>query len=276
MFGYVTINKEALSKEEYQRFRAHYCGLCRTLGERYGKVGRTALSYDMTFMGMLLTSLYEPAEETGEQRCAARPARPHAYVVSEASRYAADMNIALAYHVCRDHMEDDNSTSARAKVKLLKKPYAQVKALYPDKCALIEECVANIREIEKDKNAPLDAPSNETGRLLGAIYAWKDDLWAPTLYDMGSALGRFIYVMDAYDDLADDLKRNRFNPLISLREKQDFEEMCQKILTMHIAECAQEFEKLPIINDANILKCVLYSGVWTRYAYLQKRKEEKK
>ena len=99
---------------------------------------------------------------------------------------------------------------------------------------------------------------------------------AQGLYDMGSALGRFIYVMDAYDDLADDLKRNRFNPLISLREKQDFEEMCQKILTMHIAECAQEFEKLPIINDANILKCVLYSGVWTRYAHLQKRKEEKK
>ena len=92
---------------------------------------------------------------------------------------------------------------------------------------------------------------------------------------MGAALGRFIYVMDAYDDLAEDEKRGRFNPLLELRKREDFEEMCKKILVLHIAECAREFEKLPIVNDANLLKNVLYSGVWTKYAYLQKRKEEK-
>ena len=221
MFGYVTINKETLSAEEYQRFRAQYCGLCHVLAQRYGKVGRAVLSYDMAFLSALLASLYEPEERAGEERCGARPAKPHAYVFSEATEYAADMNVALAYHVCADHAKDDKSASARAQMKLLAKP----------------------------------------GRLLGAVYAWKDDLWAPTLGDMGAALGRFIYVMDAYDDLAEDEKRGRFNPLLELRKREDFEEMCKKILVLHIAECAREFEKLPIVNDANRLKNVLYSGV---------------
>lgn len=275
MFGYVTINKDALSAEEYQRFRAQYCGLCHVLAQRYGKVGRAVLSYDMAFLSALLASLYEPEERAGEERCGARPAKPHAYVFSEATEYAADMNIALAYHVCADHAKDDKSASARAQMKLLAKPYARVKELHPETCAAIEACIAAIAEIERDPAAGLDAPANETGQLLGAVYVWKDDLWAPTLHDMGAALGRFIYVMDAYDDLAADEKRGRFNPLLALRGRSDFEEMCKKILVLHIAECAREFEKLPIINDVNVLKNVLYSGVWTKYAYLQKRKEEK-
>ena len=85
--------------------------------------------------------------------------------------------------------------------------------------AAIESRIAAIAEIERDPAAGLDAPANETGRLLGAVYAWKDDLWAPTLGDMGAALGRFIYVMDAYDDLAEDEKRGRFNPLLEVRNE---------------------------------------------------------
>ena len=109
MFGYVTINKETLSAEEYQRFRAQYCGLCHVLAQRYGKVGRAVLSYDMAFLSALLASLYEPEERAGEERCGARPAKPHAYVFSEATEYAADMNVALAYHVCADHAKDDKA-----------------------------------------------------------------------------------------------------------------------------------------------------------------------
>ena len=165
---------------------------------------------------------------------------------SEATEYAADMNVALAYHVCADHAKDDKSASARAQMKLLAKPYARVKELHPETCAAIESRIAAIAEIERDPAAGLDAPANETGRLLGAVYAWKDDLWAPTLGDMGAALGRFIYVMDAYDDLAEDEKRGRFNPLLELRKREDFEEMCKKILVLHIAECAREFESSPL------------------------------
>ena len=223
MFGYVTINKETLSAEEYQRFRAQYCGLCHVLAQRYGKVGRAVLSYDMAFLSALLASLYEPEERARARvRCGRAACQAiGAYVFSEATEYAADMNVALAYHVCADHAKDDKSASARAQMKLLAKPYARVKELHPETCAAIESRIAAIAEIERDPAAGLDAPANETGRLLGAVYAWKDDLWAPTLGDMGAALGRFIYVMDAYDDLAEDEKRGRFNPC-SMRKPERF------------------------------------------------------
>ena len=276
MFGYVTINKETLSAEEYQRFRAQYCGLCHVLAQRYGKVGRAVLSYDMAFLSVLLASLYEPEERAGEERCGARPAKPHAYVFSEATEYAADMNVALAYHVCADHAKDDKSASARAQMKLLAKPYARVKELHPETCAAIESRIAAIAEIERDPAAGLDAPANETGRLLGAVYAWKDDLWAPTLGDMGAAPGRFIYVMDAYDDLEGDLHHGRYNPLRELSKQEDFEELIRQSLMLVMGECTREFELLPLIRDVDILRNILYGGCWGRYQLKQQKREKDK
>ena len=82
--------------------------------------------------------------------------------------------------------------------------------------------------------------------------------------------------MDAYDDLQEDLKKNRYNPLISLYQGEAYDETCLQILNMMMAECSLEFEKLPCLQDADILRNILYAGVWTKYSQLQtKRKEEK-
>ena len=68
MFGFVVANQQALSPEELQRYRAVYCGLCRALGSRHGATARLTLTYDMTFLILLLNSLYEPEETCGEGR----------------------------------------------------------------------------------------------------------------------------------------------------------------------------------------------------------------
>ena len=77
MFGYVSINPQALSEDEKHRFRAFYCGLCRVLREAYGDVGRLTLSNDMTFLTLLLAALYEPEEKAFDERCALHPLKPH-------------------------------------------------------------------------------------------------------------------------------------------------------------------------------------------------------
>ena len=276
MFGYVLINPEKLSRERQERFKAFYCGLCRNLRRRYGLAGSAALSYDMTFLALLLNALYEPTERAGEERCAPHPVKRHGYVESEATDYAADMNIALAYYKCLDDWQDDSKLLASAEAAMLKRAYERVKAGHTGKCLAIETWLQDIHRIESDGNMAVDLPVNATGRMLGELFAYRDDEWAETLRQVGNGLGRYIYFMDAYDDLDADMRRNRFNPLKPSRVREDYEAMCRSAMTMMIADATQAFEALPIVQDVDILRNILYSGIWSKYAMLQKKRESGK
>ena len=97
MFGYIAINKAEMKFKDYDMYQAYYCGLCRRLKECYGKRGQLTLSYDMTFLIVLLTGLYEPKTITGEIRCIAHPLEKHPTKINEYTDYAASMNLILSY-----------------------------------------------------------------------------------------------------------------------------------------------------------------------------------
>ena len=277
MFGYVVVNRETLSPENEARFRAYYCGLCKALRKRYGLNGALTLSNDMTFLSIVLSSLYEPEEQTGREICLNHPFKKHDWILSEAADYAADMNIMLAYHLCMDAWRDEKKALSLAEAGLIKKGYEKVVKLYPEKCEFVGDMIRALSDIEaKGPDGDIDRPTNLTGELIGEIFAYKDDEWKKPLTRMGAALGRFIYIMDAYDDLPRDLKKKCYNPLKPIAHVEDFEDRCLDMLTMHIAECTAEFEDLPIIKDAGIIRNILYSGVWSKYAYIQSRKEKDK
>ena len=274
MFGYVVTNPQTLSKERQQRFRAFYCGVCHALRLKYGLPGSATLSYDMTFLALLLNALYEPEEHTREERCPAHPMKRHAYVDSPVMEYAADINVILAYYKCEDDWTDDRKLIAAAGSGLLKRAYRRASKAHPEKCGAIERWMAEIRDIERSRLEQIDAPVNATGSMLGELFVYRPgDAWADTLRAMGDGLGRFIYFMDAYDDLPGDLRKGRFNPLKPMREREDYEQLCRSALMMMAADAAQAFEQLPIVLDADILRNVLYSGVWSKYAQLQKKRE---
>ena len=276
MFGYVITNCKTLTDAQRARFRSLYCGMCRTLRERYGNLGRFTLSYDMTFVAMVLSALYEPEEQTGRERCLAHPVKPHDYAVNPLMDYAVDLNVALAYHKCADNWRDDRNPAYAAASAALKGAYRKAQAHQPDKCRAIENWMTEIRRIEERGVEEIDPPMNLTGRMLGTLFAYRDDYWASDLYKMGEGLGRFIYFMDAYDDLESDVRRKRFNPLKPMMGQSDFEEVCKAGLTMMMADCAEAFERLPIVKDADLIRNILYSGVWAKYGYLQTKKATRK
>ena len=271
MFGYITIAPAGLSKERQERYRAMYCGLCHTLGKQFGSIGQMTLSYDVTFLYLLLTSLYEPEEKRSTERCLPHPVHAHPYVTNELAGYCCDMNVALAYHKCMDDWHDDKSPIGRTEAALLRKGYEQVLARHPQKCKAIEECLNELNRLEKS-GGTLDAAANLSARLLGILYRWREDLWADELEQMGQALGRFIYLMDAYDDLPQDKRKKRFNPLTAYESQQDYEAFVKESLTMLIGECTEIFEALPLVQDMDILRNILYAGCWTRYEQLQQKR----
>ena len=139
MFGYLVAAPELMTEPQLGRYRAAYCGLCHALKERFGQASRFSLTYDMAFLTLLLGSLYEPQEQTGRERCVAHPMKPHAYLTTRFTDYAADLSVALAYHKCLDDWNDDRSVRARAYAGMLERAYGDVKQRLPRQCAAIED-----------------------------------------------------------------------------------------------------------------------------------------
>ena len=260
MFGYITTDPDSLTKEEKERYRAVYCGLCRQLGIQFGFVGQASLTYDLTFVSMLLSSLYDMEETHGSLRCVPHPFTRHPYVITLATEYAANMNVFLAYYKCLDDVNDDRNMIAGKKADLFKKYIPQIKNQYPRQCEMIEHSLERLTALEKTGELNPDAPANCFGELMGELFVMCEDEFAPSLRRMGAALGRFIYLLDACNDLRADIKKQRYNPLVA-QLSTDF----KPILTLMISECTNEFEKLQPERDLHILRNILYSGVWMKY-----------
>ncbi len=275
MFGYVVANKAELKIREYDVYQSYYCGLCKCLKERGGNFSRLSLSYDMTFIYMLLTGLYEPKENHCPCKCVLHPLEKRTMRRNEIADYVADMSVVMTYYKCRDDWEDERKVSRKAMMTTLSGKYRDICERYKEKTRRIEELMAEIAEGEKNGSADIDAMSGLFGMVMAEILVYKEDDWAPILSKMGFFLGKFIYILDAYDDIEEDLKKGRYNPLVKLYETVDFEGECRQILTMMIAECSREFEKLPILQNIDILRNILYSGVWGRYEEVSARRKER-
>ena len=126
MFGTICCNKETLSEEQLFRYQSVYCGLCKMLRKKYGQMERFALNFDMTFLALVLSSLYEPHERESANHCVFRAVKSKVSVENCFVEYAADMTILLAYFKCEDDWKDEGKRIARLGMKKLKKYYEQL------------------------------------------------------------------------------------------------------------------------------------------------------
>ena len=265
MFGYVTIDKTELRIRDYEMYRSYYCGFCRELREKYGVSGQISLTYDMTFVILLLTSLYELPVQKGTSRCILHPALPRTVRKSEATEYGADMNILLTYYKCMDDWKDEKKAVRRGYAALLSHKAGEVAERYPGKASRIRELLEELSGIEKSGSLDPDLASGCFGRILSEVFVWKQDIWEDALRKMGFFLGKYIYLMDAYEDAEKDLRTGNYNLFADKFNKEGFVTEVSSLLMMMMSEACREFERLPVIRYADILRNILYSGVWIRY-----------
>ena len=335
MFGYVVVNKPELKFREFDVYRAYYCGLCHSLSKRHGLSGQLTLSYDMTFLVILLSSLYEPEHSVTSKRCIVHPLKRQNIISSEFTDYVADMNVILSYFKCLDDWHDDRSVLKLAYSKLLKKgsigknlnnvhatsdstddgsvaatqpsavDYGSVTATqssavndgsvtatqpnsdsnnqnsyftddsghlhispdysYKNKIEAISSLLDELGTREKMNETNVDVVAGLFGRIMQILFVPFDDIYAKGLGRMGFYLGKFIYIMDAFDDVEDDVKKGHYNVFSNCYTDPDFETHVKDMLTMMMAECSDAFEMLPAVDNADILRNILYSGVWNSY-----------
>lgn len=275
MFGYIIINKEEMKFKEFDIYHSYYCGLCQKLKERYGKAGQMSLSYDMTFLLMLLTGLYEPETKVDMCRCVAHPFEKHVTRINPLTDYIADMNVLFTCYKCYDDWEDEKKLSGLIYGKLLEGKSGKLKELYAEKLRSVTAAMKDISDAEKDGDKDIDTMAGLFGRVMADIVVCRQDEWSDILSRFGFYLGKFIYLMDAYEDIEEDIRKGTYNPLKQKYGEPDFEEDCRTILMMMMSECCREFELLPIIENVEILRNILYSGVWSRYEAVRFEREKK-
>jgi len=272
VFGYVTASFNELSKEQQNRYGAVYCGICRCIRSRSSGLSRLGLSYDMAFLALLLMSLYEPEEASGLDACILHPIKKRPWVDNEFTRYAADMNVALAYYNCADDWQDDRRLTAAAMMGILKQHLPRIEESYPRQCAAIRDCLDRLSRLEGENCPNPDEPAAAFGELMGEILVYREDLWAPQLRQLGMALGRFIYLLDAAVDYDADKRKGKYNPYLAMGTGKDLGRW-EEYLVLTMGRCTESFERLPLVQDKALLDNILYSGVWVNYRRKRKERE---
>ena len=269
MFGFVVASLQELSEKERNRYQAVYCGICRAIRDADGQLCRLGLSYDMAFLALLLTSLYEPEEQNGSGRCIAHPAKRRPWADNEYIRYAARMIVALACYKARDDWEDDGKYSAKLMAKVFGRHEAQIAAEYPRQCAAIAECIRELSQLERSGCQNPDEPAGCFGRLMAELMVYREDRWAEDLRQLGFYLGRFIYLADAAIDYRRDIQEHKYNPFAATDCGEDFDKW-EQYLVLEMARCTESYERLPLVEEKGILDNILYSGIWLSYRRMQR------
>ena len=263
MFGYVIINQSDLSEEELLRYRQCYCGLCHSLKERSGNLSRLMLTFDLTFLTLLLQALYEKEESENTGPCIIHPFKKQSWWQSEITDYAADMTVLLGYQKLMDDWNDDCNPLRLWESLPFKRYYRRIAQQYPRQSEVLEDRMAKLSFMEIQGEQDPDKAAGLFGDIMAEIFVYQEDYWSDTLRKMGQALGRFIYLMDAVVDLEKDRKTGNYNPLKELPDAKD--NHYRDFLEMLLGETVYYFDRLPIVDDVQIIKNILCSGVWSEY-----------
>lgn len=277
MFGYVRINKMDLTFREYEHYKAYYCGLCKYLKRNHTELSRMTINYDITFLIVLLSSIYQPSAQVFHEKCIVDPVKKKKHIINEITEYAASMNILLAYYKLEDDVNDEGDIKSRLVRRAYRKSFKTAYDKYPQKADFIKTCLGELRSLEEDQSTSIDQTSNCFARLLEEIFDYKDDEYRDRLRKVGFNIGKYIYIMDAYEDLDQDLEKGRYNPFSSYKDdREGLKVRVDKLIGMTLARLEEAILNLDIKVNKSIIDNIIYSGVYLRYKGLINGGDKKK
>ena len=267
MFGYVRPALNRLDREQKDAYQSAYCGLCHALGRRHGLLARLTLQYDFAFLAILLTA----GAGGGERMCRRCPAhpfrRPRRCLAGGQLDAAADQSVILAWHKLSDDVADHGffaGLPCRFLRFLFRRACRRAAAAQPDFDRQVREGLARLGELERERSPRLDRAADAFARILAcAAQAVPREGERRAMGQLLYHLGRWIYLMDGWDDLEEDKKRGRYNPLDArfggqARDSRDYLETT----AAHSLRLAGSAAELPELGEwAPVVENVLYIGL---------------
>ena len=280
MFGYIRPYQSDLKVREFEEYKAVYCALCRHLGEQYGFLARMTLSYDCTFWLLVAIGLREEEQACVfcRRRCAVNPMKKcgHMQGQEELFRFAAALSVLLTAEKLQDDRLDGAHRWARirSRILLFLTRRARKKAALdePELAEVAHEMTVAQRAAEEGEKARPDECADPTARLLQYVFgrAARDDQQKRVLEEFGYFLGRWVYFMDAGDDLTKDLNKGEFNVFLQKfsvssplekEKQQEIETAINELQNMNAARIQAALSLLPVQVFSPIVQNIVCLGL---------------
>ena len=276
MTGYVIVDKPELKVREYELYNSYYCGVCKSIAARYGQVPRMLLSYDSAFLALLLAALSPDKEEIRPEHCIIHPVKKKFVCRKDpAVDHAADILLILAYAKLEDDIRDEGKVSARVLHGFLRGAYKKLRETYPELIREVSGQLSRLSEMEQEKSDSLDRTAEVFGNVMAAAfsaYPQAEGQERTVLRTMGSALGRWMYLIDACDDIGENIRDGNYNPLLQRfgfekgkETEETFRERIREqvsfLLYFHLGEMSRAYDLLTIRKNKGITDNVVYFGL---------------
>lgn len=288
MLGYVKIDKGELKVREYEVYTGYYCGVCKSIGRRYGQLPRMVLSYDAAFLAILLASLSDESDAPVQEHCIAHPVIKKKTVIrNRAIDYAGDVMLILAWYKLADDAADEGKVYAKPVMLMMKRIFRRLNSLYPELCSSIESHLSALSALEHEKCASIDMAAEAFSKImediftegLRAVYGSEPQQQTSPGNDTrellaraGYHLGKWVYMIDAVDDIEENIESGAYNPLLfrfgfdAANETADefrarIEPDLRFNLYHYLAMLSRCTDSLDIRKNAGIVENVIYFGL---------------
>lgn len=269
MFGYIKPYAPELKVKEQEAYRAVYCGLCKELGRSYGQLSRMTLSYDFAFFSVLAMGVRGEAVEFRQERCMVHPLKKRNICQPCGSlELSAAMAVILLYHKLQDNIADGDAAEKAACLLALpvaKAAYGKAAEKLPELAKLTEEQMAAQALLEQEHCSSVDRAAEPTAKILEELLGSlsEDKTQQLVLRRIGYLLGRCIYLMDALDDLEEDIKNDSYNPFryCEAQEGGSPQEQAVASLYLTVAELIRAYDLLEVQYFEGILSNVFELGL---------------
>ena len=270
MFGFIRPVKPELRVKEADRFQQVYCGLCHAIRARYGRFYTLFLSYEMTFFALVAGCGEQTTPQPCRRRCDAYPLvrRPCAPADAALER-AADVSVLLTYHKLEDSRADEKGPKrllAAVLCRLGRRGYERARSRLPEEDAEMVEALAELQALEREKCASMDRAADASARMTAAVVPRTGDACERVLRQMFYHIGRWVYLLDAAQDVGEDLEQDNYNPVVlcyGLRtpDLTEIREPLERTLERSLADICMAFDLLDVRRDADLIRNIIFLGM---------------
>ncbi len=266
MFGYVTADKPEMKIKDFETYKSYYCGLCAGIKKNYSLFTCGFLNYDCSFLYALISSASDTTPTFRTGRCVANPFKKVFYAQDEGLEYAAAINVLLTMGKLEDDVLDDKKLPARMLRFGFSRQNKRATGRHADAHVTIHKRLCSINKLEADKCNNIDLISGEFGELLGDIMALGCPDQKTAFRNIGYNLGRWIYIIDALQDMEKDEKNGSYNPfLIMYKGDTEQAKLCAEFnMYASLAAACNAYDLLDIRKNDDMLRNVLFSGLYKR------------
>lgn len=279
MLGYVKIFKPELKVREYEVYCGYYCGVCKSIGDRFGQLPRMALSYDAAFLALLLESVSRAADAPSQGHCIAHPAFKKKTIIRNAAiDYAADVMLILAWYKLLDDVKDEGKLYAKGTMAAFRRKFRKLQKAHPELCKGIEARLSELAALEEEKCPHLDMAAEAFSKIMEIIFVEGLKVLncdftetSKVFASIGYHMGKWIYLIDAADDIEDNIETGAYNPLIyrfgydgsesSAEFRTRIEDDLKFNLYHYLAMIGSCLDSLEIAKNKGIIENIIYFGL---------------